>query len=175
MKSPSHPSRRHRVTFLGQPVVLGSYLSPQRHCVYKPIYTSQCTSQQIQANLQTSLCPSPHMLFAHKWTHSVLGFGLLGVHFLVKGEQFDPGGDLPPSLPSSPSHFSPTSTKRPGQAGPGCREAWEGYLAGLHRASCQLSRSHLFCEAPPAPEGEGTKESQLTERYISTQGILACL
>lgn len=119
MKSPSHPSRRHRVTFLGQPVALGSYLSPQRHCVYKPIYTSQCTSQNIQANLQTSLCPSPHMLFAHKWTHSVLGFGLLGVHFLVKGEQFDPGGDLPPPPPPPPPTSAPPPPKgqgRPGRA-----------------------------------------------------------
>ena len=148
MKSRSDPSPSHRVTFLWQPLVLGSYLSPQTLHGY--------TSQSVNRSL-----PLPRMPFVHKWHAFCPRVCDSRCLFCGLGEQFDPGGDLPqlPSLVPFPLQLHPHHKARPGWRG--CREAKEEYLAGLHRASCQLSWSHLL------PEGGVTRKCHLTGRCIS--------
>lgn len=73
VKSPSDPSPSlsvARVTFLWQPLVLGSYLSPQTLHGY--------TSQSVNRSL-----PLPRTPFVHKCMPSVLGSVTLGIYSVV--------------------------------------------------------------------------------------------
>lgn len=124
MKSPSHSYPSHRVTFLWQPVILGSYLSPQRDCVNR------------QAHL-----PFPHIPSVHKWIHSGLGGVPLSAILWWRGCSLTPERLTSVASPI-PHHPIPTQSRLSWSAG---RLAQSRRVTGwAHRAPCQLSQSPLL-------------------------------